>query len=133
METIVAPFCKPYFSVSSGDGFRRKETIKTDDPDIEVIKTIHKSKYIVDEVNRRYIFRAKVSDEKNVLFQYNPNDEGGWMDTSDLVLHESFDESKLEEKWRYKNVFENIEDAQKYADYLNEKEEERCFTEIKRN
>ncbi|WP_413539108.1 hypothetical protein [Enterococcus malodoratus] len=133
LETIVAPFCKPYFSIRSGDSVERKETIKTDDPDIEVIKTIYKSKYFVDEVNMKYIFRAKISDENSILFEYNSNEEGGWMDTRKLILHESFDESKLDEKWQYKNVFENIEDAQKYADYLNDKEEEQTYSEIKRN
>lgn len=133
MKTIVAPFCKPYFSVRSGDSFKRRETIKTDDPAIEVVKTIHKKKYIVDEVNMKYIFRAKISDENSILFEYNSNEEGGWMDTRKLILHESFDESKLDENWQYKNVFENIEDAQKYADYLNDKEEEQTYSEIKRN
>ena len=133
LETIVAPFCKPYFSIRSGDSVERKETIKTDDPDIEVIKTIYKSKYIVDEVNMKYIFRAKISDKNSILFEYNSKEEGDWMDTRKLILHESFDESKLDEKWQYKNVFENIEDAQKYADYLNDKEEERTYSEIKMN
>lgn len=86
----------------------------------------YKSKkiYYVEENSETAIYIQKGKEEDNFKFEFRSResyDYGHKINKEDVL--EKFDKDKVKERFYWKLYFTTLEEAQKYADYLNSKED----------
>lgn len=120
---------KTYWCIESSQTKLEPVQIKTEDDNIIIEVNRSKREYLVSELSKMYIEKVTISEKDDLILTWNDDDD--WYSAKTIKIHEAFEVDKLLTGWKFKNCFTRKEDAQSYADYLNEKEEISEYKEIK--
>lgn len=122
---------KTYWCIDSRKIELEPILLKTENRNITVKVNRSKREYIVSELPKKYIEKVTIDEKDDLVITWNDDDD--WYSAKTIKIHETFDVNDLSTDWKFKNCFTCKEDAQRYADFLNQQEEVSEYKEIKEN
>ncbi|WP_321388983.1 hypothetical protein [uncultured Enterococcus sp.] len=121
VKSIGETLSKEYWVVECEYGhFKDSKEIETKVEGLTIIENTSRNLYSVKEFPKMYIEKIGVENGKTLIFYWN-DDEDSWM-AKTVKFHSEFKAEGISGR-HWLHAFDQKEEAQKYADYLNNLEE----------